>query len=185
MDDQDTIKLINITLAPYIQQAYVLTAHDRKVGGNQFRHAMATMAILFDYRYFDSVVLKAGIIHDLLEDVPETQMRTIEQIDGDGPKVAKLVLEVTRQKGEEKMDYLNRVFREGSRKAKIVKIADRISNLTDLHQFIFNKQFIKRYINETELIHKYALGVDENMALELDELVKRRKRMLKEIPEGE
>ena len=32
-----------------------------------------------------------------------------------------------------KADYLKRILEQGSRRAKILKCADRISNLTDLH----------------------------------------------------
>jgi hypothetical protein len=34
---------------------------------------MATLAILLDYKLFDNpVLLKAAVIHDLIEDIPET-----------------------------------------------------------------------------------------------------------------
>ena len=57
----------------------------RKVGGNQFRHAFSTLGILLDYKYFnDSVLLKASLIHDLLEDVPETQVDEIRNTDFEG-----------------------------------------------------------------------------------------------------
>jgi hypothetical protein len=69
----ETDKLKNLVLAPYIIKATALIGKQRGVGGNQFRHAMATMAILLDYKFFDNyVLLKASVIHDLLEDVPET-----------------------------------------------------------------------------------------------------------------
>ena len=65
----DTDKLINLVLAPWIIKATALIGKRRNVGGNQFRHAFATLAILFDYKLFDDyVLLKASVIHDLLED---------------------------------------------------------------------------------------------------------------------
>ncbi len=66
-------KLKNLVLAPYIIKATALIGIKRGVGGNQFRHAMATMAILLDYKLFDDyVLLKATVIDDLFEDVPST-----------------------------------------------------------------------------------------------------------------
>jgi len=71
MDDIEKLK--NLVLAPYILKATALIGKQRNVGGNQFRHAMATFAILLDYKLFDDpILLKAAVIHDLIEDVPET-----------------------------------------------------------------------------------------------------------------
>ena len=50
-------KLKNLVLAPYINKATALIGKERNVGGNQFRHALATMAILLDYKYFDNYIL--------------------------------------------------------------------------------------------------------------------------------
>ena len=41
----------SIILAPYILKATALIGVKRKVGGNQFRHAFATLGILIDYKY--------------------------------------------------------------------------------------------------------------------------------------
>jgi len=61
--------LSEMVLAPWIQKATALIGAPRRVGGNQFRHAMATFAILLDYKFLDPVLLKASIIHDLIEDI--------------------------------------------------------------------------------------------------------------------
>ena len=57
-----------MVLAPYIQKSTALRGKYRFVGGNQFRHALGTFAILLDYHYMDPVLLKASIIHDVFED---------------------------------------------------------------------------------------------------------------------
>ncbi len=131
----ETEKLKNLVLAPYIIKATTLIGKQRGVGGNQFRHALATMAILLDYKLFDDyVLLKASVIHDLLEDVPETNENELRHIDDQANQVVDLVMEVTRRKGVTKADYLKRILEKGSRNAKFLKVADRISNLTDLHR---------------------------------------------------
>lgn len=174
MEDHEREKLENLTLAPYIQKATALIGKQRRVGGNQFRHAMATLAILIDYHITEPVILKASVIHDLLEDVPGTNPKAIEAIDGDGTEVVALVKEVTRGT-EPKTEYLRRLRDHGSRRAKILKVADRLSNLTDLHRSVFPEDFIRRYIEETaEYIRPIAREVDSNMAIELEDLLRSR-----------
>jgi GTP pyrophosphokinase len=178
MKNDEMEKLGNLTLAAYIQKATALIGKRRRVGGNQFRHAMATLAILIDYHVTDPVVLKASVIHDLFEDVPETNPEEIEEIDEDGKQVVELVWEVTRG-DEPKTTYLQRVVDEGSKDAKLLKVADRISNITDLHRSIFSEGFIRRYLNETEkYICPIAREVNPDMATELNDLLDVRRRSL-------
>ncbi|HRU78860.1 MAG TPA: hypothetical protein P5214_10745, partial [Rectinema sp.] len=72
MNKTAMLRLKRMHLAPYIQLATSLIGKPRRSGGNMFRHQLDTMAILIDYGYIDSVLLKASLIHDLLEDAPET-----------------------------------------------------------------------------------------------------------------
>jgi len=172
--------LSNLLLAPYIIKATALIGIERRVGGNQFRHAFATLGILLDYKYFsDAVLLKASVIHDLIEDVPGTDQGALRQIDTQANQVVDLVLEVSKPAGMEKSDYLNRILTQGSRNAKLLKVADRISNLTDLHRDIFSDQKITEYLDQTE---KYVLPmareVNANMVLELSDLIKRRRELV-------
>ena len=171
--------LADMVLAPWIEKATDLRRFYRKVGGNQFRHSMATLAILIDYHYISPVILKAGIIHDLLEEIPYTNIFELENIDLDSAKVIPLALEVTRRGDESKTDFLQRIRTEGSREAKIIKCADRISNLTDLHIGIFDNDYVAGYLNQTEqYIYPIALEVDKDMAFEINDLITRRREML-------
>jgi GTP pyrophosphokinase len=176
----DTEKLKKLVLAPYILKATALIGKKRNVGGNQFRHAMATLAILLDYKLFDDdVLLKASVIHDLIEDLPETNQNELRQIDEQANEVVDLVMEVSRPKGMVKAMYLKRILEHGSGNAKLIKIADRISNLTDLHRDHYTKARMSNYLDQTEkYILPMALEVNENMAVELKDLIdKRRKQM--------
>ena len=176
----ETEKLRNLVLAPYIIKATALIGKQRDVGGNQFRHALATLAILLDYKMFDdSVLLKASVIHDLLEDVPETNEYELRYIDNEANQVVDLVLEVTRPRGMAKSHFLKKILELGSRKAKILKSADRISNLTDLHRDQYSKKKMCEYLDQTEkFVLPMAQAVNQNMAIELqDLLLKRRKQM--------
>ena len=138
------------------------------------------LIILIDYGYIDAVLLKASCIHDVIEDVPGFDPNLIIDIDEDGQKVYKLVLEVTRKEGELKSDYLRTIIQSGSQKAKILKCADRISNMISLG-FVTDPAFIERYCDETEFfILPIALEVDYNMYQELIGLIISRRRYLEE-----
>lgn len=183
MSELDSLK--NLVLAPYILRATALISVQRQVGGNQFRHCFSTLGILLDYKFFnDSVLLKASLLHDLLEDLPETQVDEIRWIDNEGFQVVNLVLEVTKQKEESKSQYLQRVLDWGSKNALILKCADRISNLTDLHRDTQTPRHISDYLDQTEqYVIPMARLVNSDMVIELTDLVERRRKIL-QIMEG-
>lgn len=180
--------LSRITLAPYIVKGMALIGVKRRGGSNMFRHQIGTMAILLDYKVIDPVLLKASVIHDLFEDAPGLLGVTeeeIRRIDPDGPAVYELVREVTlRVVGgirEPKSAYLTRIMRTGSPRARILKLADRISNVTALG-FVHDLAFVKRYLQETRAyILPHAEAVNPDMCRELSELVKNREEMLRRI----
>jgi len=114
-----------------------------------------------------------GNIDDALERFSERA--TAHFIDHESQQVVELVLEVTRQKGETKPHYLQRVLNTGSRNALILKCADRISNLTDLHLDTHSKQNMWSYLKQTETyVFPMAGKVNHNMLKELKYLVFRR-----------
>jgi (p)ppGpp synthase/HD superfamily hydrolase len=180
MENAEKNELEHMVLAPYVQKATALRGKYRYVGGNQFRHALSTFAILLDYHYIDAVLLKASFIHDVFEDSKCVSSDEIISLDGDGPEVYRLVMEVTRRPDESKDQYLERVLTKGSTRAKVLKCADRISNLTDLHSDIFDKQFVIKYIEETKKwVLPMAKEVNEQMLLELKDIIRRREANMK------
>jgi hypothetical protein len=179
MRDGEKEELIRLIVAPYIQKATALIGVPRKVGGNQFRHMMATFAILLDYHYTNHVLLKAALIHDLFEDVTDTDRDSITRLDHDGYKVVALVDEVTRRPQETKIAYLEKILKHGSREAKILKVADRISNLTDLHLDVIIHNKMANYLDQSmEYIYPMAEEVNHLMAIEIKDLVDRRRMYL-------
>jgi (p)ppGpp synthase/HD superfamily hydrolase len=164
-----------------MQLATALIGKTREGGGNMFRHQLDTMATLIDYGYIDSVLLKAAVIHDLFEDVPDYNRNLLLSIDYESPAVYDLVMEVTRFQGEDKGDFLTRIFKAGSRQAKILKVADRISNMISLG-FVINPEFISRYTEETvSYVYRIAEEVDKSMLMELQSLVESRRKYLSAI----
>ena len=178
MDVDDMLRLKSMHLAPYMQLATALIGNLRRSGGNMFRHQLDTMAILIDYGYIDSVLLKASIIHDLIEDVPGFDRDRILEIDEESADVFKLVLEVTRRSVETKAEFLARIREFGSDKARVLKSADRISNMISLG-YVTDVEFVRRYTDETEnQVFPIAALADLRMLEELKELVATRREYL-------
>lgn len=183
--DDIAASLSRITMAPYIVKAMALIGVQRRAGSNMFRHQISTMGILIDYKLIDPVLLKAAVIHDLFEnaaDMPGVTQSEITNIDSDGPAVYALVMEVTIRivdgVKEPKAQYLLRIMREGSQRARLLKLADRISNLTALG-FVHDAAFVRRYLHETTAyILPYAESVNRNMYRELSDLADNRLRAL-------
>ena len=174
MEQHEVALLKGMYLAPYIHLATGLRGKARHAGGNMFRHQIDTMATLIDYGYIDSILLKASIVHDVLEDVPDFNVNELLSIDSESSAVYELVMEVTRRPGQSKSEYLQHIIRYGSKRAKVLKCADRISNMISLG-FVNDPEFIKRYCNETEIyVFPIALEVNFDMYDELLYLVQSR-----------
>ena len=180
MAEQQMQQLCDIRLAPYMQLATGLIGKARHAGGNMFRHQMDTLAILIDYGYIDAVLLKASVVHDTVEDIEGFDKNLIVNADSDGQKVLDLVLEVTRREDEDKRQFLHRILDIGSQQAKVLKCADRISNMISLG-YVTDPKFIERYCDETEyFLLPMALEVDFNMYQELISLIMTRRRYLED-----
>ena len=184
MDDLEHT-LANITMAPYIVKAMALIGVKRKGGSNMFRHQISTMGILLDYKMVDPVLLKAAVIHDLFEDaasLPGVTRDEITGIDADGPAVYELVMEVTMRNiegmRESKAEYLTRLMLHGSQRAQLLKLADRISNMTALG-FVHDVRFVRRFVAETrQFVLPYAAAINPDMHRELSHLIENREQLL-------
>lgn len=180
MDTKQMLELKNIDLAPYMQIATELIKKARHAGGNMFRHQIDTMGILMDYGYIDSILLKASVVHDCIEDIKGFDINRIIKADSEGYSVYRLVMEVSRRVNETKPEFLERIIRKGSLRAKVLKCADRISNMISLG-FVTECEFIERYCDETETyIFPTAIDVDFNMYQELIGLVMTRRKFLED-----
>jgi (p)ppGpp synthase/HD superfamily hydrolase len=179
-------QLARIRLAPYICKARALIGVPRRGGDNMFRHQMTTLTILLDYLVIDSVLLKAAIIHDIAEDangMPWLSREEIVKMDAEGEQVYDLMIEVTRRvdehgRKEPKSRYLKRIMESGSSRAKILKLADRISNLISLG-WVHDRVFVEKILAETrEYILPYAHAINADMDRELRDLIASREGSL-------
>jgi len=179
MDNSTMENLLKMELARYIQKATRLLGVPRKVGGNQFRHGWATLGVLIDHNHTDVVDLKIALMHDYYEHKPADVQLDADQyeiiyLDDDGPEVSRVTLELTPQINETKEDYFSRLLHGGTKRAKIVKVADRITNLIDLNPIVFTDEKIRQKIEETKKwILPMAREVSPNMAREMEDIIKR------------
>jgi (p)ppGpp synthase/HD superfamily hydrolase len=181
MTTEGMLRLKGIHLAPYIQLAAGLIGKTRSGGGNMFRHQIDTLAVLIDYGHIDSILLKASIVHDVLEDIPDFNHNLLLSIDYESSAVYELVREVTRTPEEAKAEFLTRIYEAGSQYAKILKVADRISNMISLG-FVNDMEFVSRYTGETEkYIFPIAEMVDKSMLQELQSLVESRRKYARDF----
>ena len=81
----------------------------------------------------DKAILEAGLLHDILEDT-DTTLEELKKEFGD--EVANLVHEVTNEDGENGKCFP----RLKSKKAIILKFADRLANLSHIHHWDEKKQ---------------------------------------------
>jgi guanosine-3',5'-bis(diphosphate) 3'-pyrophosphohydrolase len=95
-------------------------------------HPIALANILSKRGIVDGNVLCAAILHDTIEDTETTEKELIEEF---GKKITSIVLEVTDDKNLEKSVRKQKQIEHAatiSHEAKLVKLADKIANLTDI-----------------------------------------------------
>jgi len=161
-------------LWPYISLARYLVKKERRGFGNMFRHQIETFAILLETGNEDPILLKAALIHDLFEDGEKVGFTDFEKVinaDSDGREVYELVMElsirVEHGVGEPKSRFLERIMKQGSERARLLKLADRLSNINTLLA-TRDVAFINRYLEETRLyILPYATDINSRIAQEL------------------
>jgi (p)ppGpp synthase/HD superfamily hydrolase len=181
------LKLRTMTRS-YINYARELAKIPRKSGvGSQFTHQIAVWGLLLEFGYSDKILLEASLIHDLFEDGPKvgfTDFEKVKAIGKGGAAVFDLVSEVSIRcdstgRKEAKEEFLLRIMLNGSVRAKILKLADRLQNLTDLSFPNIDRHFARRYLKETEsFIIPYSQSVDPLMAEALRNLVSLNCRLL-------
>ncbi len=85
----------------------------------------------------------AGLFHDLLEDTNTTYEEILNLTN---KEIAEAVRLVTKEPGYIIQDYMDRI--KQNEMARMVKLADRIHNLSETH--LASNEFQKKYIKETE-----------------------------------
>jgi (p)ppGpp synthase/HD superfamily hydrolase len=129
-------------LNPKIQKAIYVATHqhrdqERILSGVPYIVHPFSVAWILSEQTEDQDVIVAGFLHDVLED---TKGYGYEEIVRDfGERVAKIVIEVTEDKNlpwrERKEKYI-KVFENSSQESLMLATADKIHNLSSLHESI-------------------------------------------------
>ena len=132
-----------LSLEDYIE--YIKKKHNgqtRKQGTPYYLHPLEVCNILKE-NGFPLEYQIAGLFHDLLEDT-DTTYEDIREISNE--EIAEAVRLVTKEKGYCMQEYIDRI--RNNEIAKMVKLADRLHNISETH--LASKDFQQKYIKETE-----------------------------------
>lgn len=124
----------------YIQEKH--KGQKRKQGTPYYLHPIAVSNLLKE-KGFPMDYQIVGLFHDLLEDTDTTYEEILEKTN---PEIAEAVRLVTKEPGYQMKEYMNRIKKNDM--ARMVKLADRIHNLSEAH--FASILFQKKYIYETE-----------------------------------
>ena len=109
----------------------------------------------------------AALFHDLLEDTD----LTFEELRAKfGDNVALIVKELSKPDNMSKTDWLSS-FITASKRAKIIKMADRIDNLMDMADTKWNNEKQKLYAEQGLIILDTCGGANSRLAHKLEEVI--------------
>lgn len=112
------------------------TAQRRKntAASPYINHPIEVVNLLAEGRVENEVVLCAGVLHDTVEDTETTYEELVEKF---GKEIADVVMECSDNKKLLKVQRKQFQIENAShksREAQLVKLADKLSNLSDLHR---------------------------------------------------
>lgn len=150
-------------------------------------HPIVVAETLARFGVTDPVTLQAAVLHDTLEDT-ETTAEELEAVFGS--EVRDVVLEVTDDKSLPKRERKELQVRRAAgltRRAKLVRIADKISNVHDvLHAppTDWSVDWRLSYIEWTERVVDACRGCHPTLEAHYDDMVARARRALEPAPSG-
>ena len=158
----------------FIKQKH--SGQKRKQGTPYYTHPVAVAELLKE-KGFSLEYQIAGLFHDLLEDTDATIEEIINLSNKDVAEAVKLV---TKIEGYIMKDYIENIKMNDM--AKMVKIADRIHNLSESSSGSF--EFQEKYIKETkDWFIDLAKGTvfEEELNAELNNLILYHEKQIKEL----
>jgi len=129
----------------------------------------------------DPVVICAALLHDTIEDTDTTQEELTRHF---GVEIASVVMEVTDDKALPKAERKRQQVEHAahiSERAKLVKLADKISNLRDILSSPpadWSPQRKKEYFDWAALVVKQLRGTHEHLEAVFEELHQEQKKFL-------
>jgi (p)ppGpp synthase/HD superfamily hydrolase len=146
------------------------------MGDAYVTHLAEVAASCARHEPFDPVLVIAALLHDTLEDTPVTEAALRELF---GDEVTDLVLEVTDPpglKGKERRERQVAHTVTASARAKIIKIADKTSNIAEMiecPQGIAKVKKPERYLEWSRRVVEVCRGSDPALEFAFDAVVAR------------
>ncbi|MHA2008562.1 MAG: HD domain-containing protein [Promethearchaeota archaeon] len=137
---------------PYVVHPIRVTMILKAAGFNEFENESLILAALF---------------HDLLEDT-DLSFKDLQKEFGN--KVATIVRELTKPEEFTKKDWLQS-FKNASKEAKVIKMADRIDNLMDMKLTDWTTERKKDYAKQGLIILEKCGDANQDLALKLKETI--------------
>ena len=137
-------------------------------------HPISLANILAQRWVIDENVLCAAILHDTIEDTETTVGELQEHF---GEKITSIVLEVTDDKSLEKSVRKQKQIEHAatiSHEAKLVKLADKIANITDIINAPpadWSSERKKDYFNWAKAVVDNLRGVHQGLEKDFDDLI--------------
>ena len=155
-EDMKTDNKINNNISEELEVTieYAKEMHNgqyRHDGSPYIRHPLSVLENVLKYKKSKSLetLLMSACLHDTLEDTSATYYDIVQKF---GPKVASIVLELTTdedmKKALGKEQYLSYKMKNMSSWALVIKLCDRLDNVSDLLNDD-NESFKIKYINES------------------------------------
>ena len=141
-------------------------------------HPISLANILAQRWVIDENVLCAAILHDTIED---TETTTDELQEHFGEKITSIVLEVTDDKSIEKSVRKQKQIEHAasiSHEAKLVKLADKIANITDIINtppVDWSSDRKKEYFNWAKAVVDNLRGAHQGLEKDFDDLINKAK----------
>jgi len=170
-------------------EAFVYAAHKgqrRKYTNEMYaRHPMNVGAKVAERADSSETMIAAAMLHDVLEDTKITSKQLREKFGG---IVSSLVLQLTNPSKNHtdlpraKRKQMDRDFlRTVSREAKIIKMHDRLDNISDFGDALeTDRGFVKLYLEESRLLADVLGDADEKLYHELMKEIEKQEERVKE-----
>ncbi len=171
-------------LAKQYHMGQTRTGKDGKKVPYYEEHVLQVYEILLnEVKVKETDILVMALLHDTLEDTS----LTVEQIkDIFGEDIAIQVQYLTKKEGQTFSEYTEKLFAEGSDKAVLVKLADRLHNLRCMLN-VADKKWIAKKIKQTDVdilepLSKRTLSVSyQDFAKYMEEQIRNETKLIKEV----
>ena len=117
-------------------------------------HPLRVYASLWEAGVSDAAVLLAALLHDTVEDAGVELSQIASRFGEDVAKMVDMLTDDKTLNRAERKQAARERLRQAPARVKLIKLADRLDNILDMHKSDWNTAKKLEYINESELLIK-------------------------------